>query len=251
MAKLIILGSANAIPDETHENTHMAVSLPECTILIDCVSNPIVRLSQAGLDLEKVTDLILTHFHPDHVSGVPLLLMDMWLMGRKLPLIIHGLDHTLDRMEELMGFFEWKNWPHFFPVKFNRVSNEEMTPVLEYADLRIFASPVRHLVPNIGLRVEFMKTQKTLAYSSDTQPCQEVVRLAARADVLIHESAGATIGHTSAEQAGKIAQQAEVSSLYLIHYPTRDFDPETLVPEAKTTFAGKVALAKDFMELDF
>jgi ribonuclease Z len=251
VAKLIILGSANAVPDETHENTHMAIRGQERTILIDCVSNPIVRLSQAGVVLDQVTDLILTHFHPDHVSGVPLLLMDMWLLGRKLPLIIHGLDYTLDRMEKLMEYYDWETWPHFFPVKFHRVRDQEMAPVLEYEDLRIFASPVRHLVPNIGLRVESMKSMKTLAYSSDTQPCPEVVRLAAGADILIHESAGASLGHSSAEQAGRIAQEAEAGFLYLIHYPTRAFDPERLVPEAAKNYNGSVALAKDFMELDF
>jgi ribonuclease Z len=90
-----------------------------------------------------------------------------------------------------------------------------------------------------------------MAYSCDTEPCQEVVRLAAGADVLIHESSGATLGHTSAEQAGKIARQAEVGSLYLIHYPTRKIDPESLVQEAKKAFQGPVALAKDFMEIEF
>ena len=251
MAKLIILGSANAVPDQTHENTHMAIRGFEHTIMIDCVSNPVVRLSQAGIELDQVSDIILTHFHPDHVSGVPLLLMDMWLLGRKLPLVIHGLDYTLDRMEKLMEFYDWGTWPRFFPVKFHRVLDREMAEVLQYPDMHIYASPVKHLVPNIGLRVEFINSRRTLAYSSDTQPCQEVVRLASGADVLIHESAGLTLGHTSAEQAGQIAREAEVGSLFLIHYPTREIDPESLVPEARKTFSGSVALAKDYMELEF
>jgi len=83
MPKVIILGSSNAIPDEKHENSHMALVGDERLVLIDCVNNPIVRLRKAGLDVEDITDLLLTHFHPDHVSGVPLLLMDLWLLGRK------------------------------------------------------------------------------------------------------------------------------------------------------------------------
>ena len=116
MAKLIILGSSNAIPDEKHENTHMAVVGDKRTVLIDCVSNPILRLPQAGIEFNALTDLVLTHFHPDHVSGVPLLLMNMWLLGRKNPLNIYGLHHTLSRIEDLMGFYAWENWPNFFPV---------------------------------------------------------------------------------------------------------------------------------------
>jgi len=234
-----------------HENTHMALVGSERIVLIDCVSNPIVRLPEAGLEFDRLTDIILTHFHPDHVSGVPLLLMDMWLLGRKLPLNIYGLAYTLDRVEKLMEFYDWATWPHFFPVSFNRLPAAEMTPVLTTDEFRIFASPVHHLVPNIGLRVEFLDSNKTLAYSCDTEPCEEVVKLASGADVLIHESSGATLGHTSAEQAGEIARRAEVGSLYLIHYPTRDLDPEKLVPEAKKKYPGPVALARDFMTLEF
>jgi len=234
-----------------HENTHMALVGSERIVLIDCVSNPIVRLPEAGLEFDRLTDIILTHFHPDHVSGVPLLLMDMWLLGRKLPLNIYGLAYTLDRVEKMMEFYDWATWPHFFPVSFNRLPAAEMTPVLTTDEFRIFASPVHHLVPNIGLRVEFLDSNKTLAYSCDTEPCEEVVKLASGADVLIHESSGATLGHTSAEQAGEIARRAEVGSLYLIHYPTRDLDPEKLVPEAKKKYPGPVALARDFMTLEF
>jgi ribonuclease Z len=106
MAKLVILGSSNALADETHENTYMVLQGVERTIMIDCVNNPIFRLGRFGVDFNNLTDLILTHFHPDHVSGVPLLLMNMWLLGRQRPLDIYGLHHTLDRIENLMGFYE-------------------------------------------------------------------------------------------------------------------------------------------------
>jgi ribonuclease Z len=250
VAKLIILGSSNAIPDAEHENTHMALVGRERTVLIDCVNNATVRLPKAGLEFDRVTDLILTHFHPDHVSGVPSLLMSMWLLGRKQPLTIYGLAYTLDRMEKLMEFYDWATWPHFFPVTFNRLPEIEMAPVMACDEFRIFASPVHHLVPNIGLRVEFPETGKVLTYSCDTEPCHEVVRLASGANILIHESSGATLGHTSAEQAAEIARQAEVGALYLIHYPTGKNDTSTLVPEAKRKFAGPVALAEDLMTIE-
>ena len=80
MPKVIILGSSNAVPSIDHENTHLVIVGEERTILVDCVSNPIVRLEQAGIDFNDLTDIVITHFHPDHVSGMPLLLMDMWLL---------------------------------------------------------------------------------------------------------------------------------------------------------------------------
>ncbi len=251
MAKLVILGSSNAIPTEEHENTHMALLGKDRFVLIDCVSNPMLRLKKAGLNFNNLTDLILTHFHPDHISGVPLLLQNMWQLGRTRPLNIFGLHHTLDRMRDLMGFFEWSTWPGFFPVAFHRLPDQDRTEVLKNSEFTVYASPVRHFVPTIGLRIEFPASGKVLAYSCDTEPCPEVIDLAEDADVLIHEAHGAQVGHSSASQAAGIAREAGAKKLYLIHYPTWEYDPEPLVVEAAEVFSGSVALAKDFMELNF
>ena len=158
MAKLVVLGSSNAVPDENHENTYLALLGENRQILIDCAGSPIVRLKQAGIDLSKLTDLFLTHFHPDHVGGVPSLLMSMWLLGRRQPLHVYGLHYTLDRIEKLMGFYEWDQWPDFFPVVFHRLPAEKMTQALVSDQFRIFTSPVHHLIPALGLRIEERQT---------------------------------------------------------------------------------------------
>ena len=126
-----------------------------------------------------------------------------------------------------------------------------MVPVIETDDLRIFSSKVKHLVPTIGVRLEFRDTNRVVAYSCDTEPCQEVVRLAAGADILLHEFTGASMGHTSAEQAGQVAGEAGARELYLIHYRMDRGDPAELVPQAQKAFPGRVVLAQDFMEISF
>jgi ribonuclease Z len=250
MPKVIILGSSNAVPSRDHENTHMIILGRNRTILVDCVSNPIVRLEQAGVDLNDLTDIVITHFHPDHVSGVPLLLMDMWLMGRTKPINIYGLHHTLDRIEDLMGFYSWAEWPNFFSVGFFRLPETEMAFVMDCSEFKIQASPVHHMIPTIGLRIESKSTDRILAYSCDTEPCEQTVRLADGADILIHEAGGASFGHSSAEQAGEIATQAEVGKLYLIHYPTGRFANGDIAAEASKTYRGEVIVAKDFMTIE-
>jgi ribonuclease Z len=251
MPKLIILGSSNAVADENHENTHMAVVGRDQFILIDCPGSPIARLRKAGLDFNQLSDLILTHFHPDHVSGVPLLLMDLWLLGRQEPLNIYGLDYTLGRVEKNLELYNWTRWPDFFPVKFTRLPEKEMAIILENEEFRVFASPVHHLIPTIGLRIEFPQSKKALAYSCDTQPCEQVIDLARGAEVLLHETAGPAKGHSGPLEAGRVAQQAGAKKLLLIHYPTGDFDSPSLVSAAAQTFNGPVDLAQDFMEIQF
>jgi len=251
MAKLIFLGTSNAISGEDHENTHMVLVGEKRTVLIDCPNSPILRFQKAGVNFNRLSDLILTHFHPDHVSGVPQLLMNMWLMGRLQPLNVYGLPHTIDRIENLMGLYNWSEWPGFFPVRFYRLPEQALVSVFDCDEFHIFASPVQHFIPTIGLRIEFTVSKKTLAYSCDSEPCTQVIELAEGADVLVHESSGALPGHSSALQAGEAARLAKVGSLYLIHYPTGQFASGSLVIEARQQFDGPVKLAEDYMELDF
>ncbi len=250
MVRIIVLGSASAIPDEKHANTHFAVQSEKRLILVDCVGYPLVRLNQAGLDFGELTDLFLTHFHPDHISGVPSLLMNMWLLGHRKALNIYGLQATLDPMEQLMDAYGWDDWPNFFPVTFHRLPETNMTLALDDDEFRIFTSPVRHLVPTMGLRVEARKSEKIFAYSCDTEPCTEVEELASNADVLIHEATGEARGHSSAFQAGEVAQKANAKSLYLIHYSSQNGYAENLVEDAKRSFSGETTLSKDFMEIN-
>ena len=251
MAKLIFLGTSNAISDAYHENTHMVVEGSDRMVLIDCPNNPLQRFQRAHIDVDSLTDIIVTHFHPDHVSGVPQLLMNLWLMDRTRPIDIHGLPHTLDRLETLMGQFGWSSWPNFYSVSFHRLTEEPLAPVLESEEFCIRSEPVQHFIPTIGLRIEFTRAKKILAYSCDTRPCPQVVHLASGADILVHESSGALPGHSSAAQAGEDARQAEVGALYLVHYPTGRFAGGDLVAEARQQFDGPITLTRDFMTLVF
>jgi ribonuclease Z len=251
MERIVILGSASAVPDEDHENTHILVQTDQHTILVDCPGNPVVRLKLAGVGINQLTEIILTHFHPDHVSGFAPLLMSMWLIGRKDPLSVYGLAPTIERAEKMMDLFEWKQWPGFFRVNFVQIANEERALVMNSSDLHVYASPVEHLVPTIGLRFEFMRGGKAVTYSCDTEPSQVVRRLAQGSDVLIHESTGSSKGHTSPERAGEIATEAGASRLTLIHYPPQLVDPENLLARAKQTFAGQVQVAQDLQVIQF
>jgi ribonuclease Z len=109
---------------------------------------------------------------------------------------------------------------------------------------------VQHFIPTMGLRIDFPKNKTRLAYSCDTEPCAQVIRLAEGADILIHEASGLTPGHSSAAQAGEIATLAEVGRLYLIHYPTGAFAGGDLVADASTTYKGEVRLAEDLAYIE-
>ena len=131
MARVLALGTAAAVPDERHASTHLAVEGVRGFYLIDCGGRPILRIQQAGLDLGHLRGLIITHFHPDHVAGIPLLLMDTWLLGRTDPLPVYGLQDVIERYNVMMDLFRRDEWPGFFDTPCHVVPEEIGTLVLE------------------------------------------------------------------------------------------------------------------------
>jgi ribonuclease Z len=244
MTEITFLGTSSAVPNKDHQNTHIIIQSGDRVILVDCVGNPVIRLGQAGIDPKSITDLILTHFHPDHVSGVPLLLMDSWLLGREKHIDVYGLVGVIDRLQRMMDLFDWQEWEGFYPVNFHKQPTKEYVSLIDLDDVQVWASPVCHMIPTIGLKMSF--PEGILCYSSDTAPCDAMVRLAEGADILIHEATGAGIGHSSPEQAGEIAQRAGVDQLFLIHYPPNS-DVQELIKMAKIRFSGEVMIAQDLM----
>lgn len=243
---ICVLGTAKAVPDKDHENTHLIIEAGDKMILVDCAGNPVVRLDQAGINPLSITDLILTHFHPDHISGMPLLLMDLWLMGRKETLNIFGLEDVINRSEKMMELYDWRDWGSFYPVVFHPLPSSEMVTLMDNGLVKVVASPLCHMVPSIGIRVEFQNG--AICYSSDTAPCDALVRLAQGVDVLIHEATGEGSGHSSPEQAAEMALRAGAKKLVLIHYPP-NVDHDEWVGKAKKHFPGEVMIAKDLMTL--
>lgn len=250
-ASVIPLGVAGALVDAQHENSYLAVEQEGRYWLVDCGGNAMGRLQRVGLDPLALQGLIITHFHPDHVCTVPILLMDVWLLGRADPLPVYGLQDVVERFNAMMDLFRWDEWPGLFPIPCHAVPEEVGAVVLEDDDIRIIGAPVEHLVPTMGLRIENKRSGGVVAYSSDTAPCDAVVTLARDADVLIHEAAKNTLGHSSAAQAGEIARRAGARRLVLIHYRPTPRKYDRWIEEATATFGGPVELARDFGEYEF
>ncbi|MBN2044040.1 MAG: ribonuclease Z [Anaerolineales bacterium] len=246
MAELIILGTATNIPDEDHENTHMVLVGNTRMVLVDGPGNPYRRLLQAGLDPNRLTDIVVTHFHPDHASGIPLLLMALGLQGRRESLNLYANSHCLERIQRNLYDYDWEKWRRF-QVDFVTVVGEEMGKCIDCEEFRIYSSPVKHFIPAIGLRIE--TKDKTLVFSGDTAPTPALDRLANGADILVHEAGGLSEGHSSARQAGEAAARSGAEVLYLVHYPVGDFDGGKLVSDATEVYRGKVVLAVDFQQI--
>lgn len=94
---------------------------------------------------------------------------------------------------------------------------------------------------------------RTIVFSGDTRPCEEMIPFCKHADVLIHEATfdsslediAYQYGHTTAVQAARIAKESSVGSLFLIHISPRYLDYRVLLTEAKKIFSN-CFVPKDF-----
>jgi ribonuclease Z len=250
MVRLVILGASCLLATETRRPTHLACLGVEHGLLIDCGVSPRGRLEALGAGANRIGDVFITHFHPDHAAGLTLFMMELCLRGRTEPMRVHSGAESIRRIRKASQMYGWKKMPGQFPVSYRTVKRGKRTPVLANAEFRAFSTPVKHVVPTLGLRVEILPAGKSFVYSADTEPSANLVELARDADLLIHEATGAGIGHSSAAQAGAAARAAGVRRLLLIHTdPYADGD--ALLAEARSSFNGEVALASDKMEIDW
>jgi ribonuclease Z len=94
---------------------------------------------------------------------------------------------------------------------------------------------------------------RTIVISGDTRPCEEMIRFAKNADILIHEATFTSeleelsyqYGHSTALQAGQIAKEAQVKHLYLTHISPRYLNDQDILDDAIHIFPH-ITVAKDF-----
>lgn len=255
MAQVILLGTGAALCDATREHTYLVVKGEREAILIDCAGSPVQRLLRVGVALDQIDHVILTHHHPDHIYGLSIFLLDLWLANRPTPLHLYGLTETLRAARAIMRAFEWERWFKFgfFPTQFHRIPPKPRAALITTNEFSISTAPTKHLLPTIAVRVESRATRRAITYSSDTEMLDDVATLARGSHILFHEATTldqANGGHTSARQAGEQAARAGVKKLVLVHLPPQ-CDVKQWRAAAQKNFAGTVVVGKDFARFTF
>lgn len=213
-----LLGTGASVSDVDRTTTMLAFECDGRFFLVDCGADATREMVRAGLDPTEVAAIVLTHEHPDHISGFALLIEKLWLLGRRAPLPIYGPESALRVAEACFAAYTTDKWDGLPERVYRPIPPELGAPVFQDETFTVTAAPVEHPVPTIGLRVE--AGGRTVAYSADTARHPNVVRLADGADVLIHEGTGRLPGvHASAEEAAETAREAGVSRLVLVHVP--------------------------------
>ncbi len=255
---ILIVGTAASVPDAEHDTVGLFLrgeaqpppsggEREHWAVTIDCAGSPLHRLARAGVGLNAIRAALLTHDHADHLYGLPMLAQGLWLAGRHDPLPIYGPRQAIDRARALLDLFDLERGGERFKADWHVVPMEEGLALLEVEGVRITSTPVAHTSHDtLALRFDHVASGRSAVYSADTAPCQALVRLAAGADLLIHEATGAGAGHSSPAEAAWVAGQAGVRRLALIHYPVVGTDLEAWRRQAADHLpSAQVVLARD------
>lgn len=278
--KLILLGTGGGPrPRKASSGSAQVVVSNGGAYVIDCGDGVARQLAFAGVPLPSLRHIFITHQHSDHTADYGNLLLLSWTAGLNSRVDSWG-PPPLARMTQL--FFEMNA-----PDIDTRIANEGRPPlsplvhvhelreggtIMSDDSVRVTAALVDHppVVPAFAYR--FDARDRSLVISGDTAPSQNLAKLAAGADVLVHSvmyppaidrlvarvstaaalKASILAHQTSAEDAGRVAQQAGVKTLVLSHFVPPDDASVTDAmwrEAASRHFRGTVIVGRDLLEI--
>ncbi len=158
--EIVILGTSSMLPTKNRNHTSLLLQYEDEHILVDCGEGTQRQLRIAGIAPPRITRVLLTHWHGDHVFGIPGLLENLSKHHYQGILQIYGPRGIKKKLTDLMKVFglQEKVPLQIHEITKNGVFLKEKTFTLE-------AYSLDHLVPCLGYRfIEHDKRKINVAY---------------------------------------------------------------------------------------
>jgi len=225
MINIIFLGTSCMQPTKTRNHSGFLLQYKEENILFDCGEGIQRQMRIAGIKPAKTTRLLISHWHGDHVFGIPGLLSSMGADQFAKKLYIYGPKGSKKFLKNMLRGFEAKNIIDF------EVKEVKEGKIFENEEFILESSKLNHSTACCGfafkekdrLKIDVAKADKQglkgiilgkvqqgedvvvsgkkikakevtylikgkkISYVADTMPCQGANTLAKDADLLISE----------------------------------------------------------------
>lgn len=149
--EVTILGSNAAIPTLSRGTTSQYVQCKQRHILIDCGEGTQLQLRKFQIKYQRISTILISHLHGDHVFGLPGLISTMQLMGRTQGITIFGpvgIKKLLKtQLEAGGGYFQ-------FTIDFVELESNSSGLIFEDKCIQIFNFPLKHRIPTHGYRIQ-------------------------------------------------------------------------------------------------
>ena len=245
--ELVTVGTGTVAPHAERVSACHWVARDGVRALLDCGPGALHGLARTGLPWDKITHVVLSHFHPDHFAEVPMLVYALkytTVPARTEPLVVLGPPGVVRLCRALAeAFGSWLLEPGF-PIAILDVRPGEPFPL--GPDVSVELHPVPHTAESVAIAVT--APEGRLVYTGDTGPSPELARWASGCDLLLAEcslpEAMAIPSHLTPERAGDLAAAAGAKRLVLTHFypPVETSDP---AKAAGTRYRGAVTAARD------
>ena len=214
---VILPGTGSPLADPTRAGPCAVVMAGGEYLIIDVGQRSYNRQQTMGLPIAKITGILLTHFHSDHICELGETLTMSWAAGgrdHQLPVygppgveqVVEGFTHAYqqdsvyreDHHGAEKGGMARKNSTGVaitIPLPGGNHSSMESTVVFERNGLKVIAFNVDHrpVLPAYGYRFEY--NGRVAVITGDTSKCDQLLKYTAGADVLVSEASSCHVLH--------------------------------------------------------
>ena len=241
--KLTVVGCSGSFPSAESACSSYLVEADGFRLLLDMGNGALGEL-QRHCGLYDLDAIFLSHLHADHCIDMCAYFVARYYRydgGRCATIPVHGPEGTEERLTAAYG---------------DAPSASSMSEVFEFHTVKpgtfdlgpftVRTERLRHPVEAYGIRIEY--GGRSLTYSGDTGPAEELTELATATDLFLCEAAF-TAGkenipdlHLNGRQAGQTARRAGARRLVLTHIPPWT-DPRANLADARAEYDGPTELA--------
>ena len=165
MLDVCLLGCGGMMPLPRRWLTALMTRYNGSSLMIDCGEGTQVAIKEKGWSFKPIDVICFTHYHGDHISGLPGLLLTMGNADRTEPLTLvgpRGLERVVSALRVIAPALP-------FEIKFIEITKPE--EVLELNGYRITAFRVNHNVTCYGYALEILRQGK---FSPDSASAHEI-----------------------------------------------------------------------------
>jgi ribonuclease Z len=220
--RAVLLGFGGWVSDPVFGHTSILITSTDSSeyLLLDAGEGVYKSMCECGYcSITKLKTVVLTHYHGDHILGLPTLVQLAKVAGTTIRVL--GLEDTLEHALEMLATVGVSNYEGF--VKPIHVEPGDRVSV---GSLSVVFGESEHTVPGIAVRVEETESGKCLVYSGDTSFSEKLIELAKGCSVLVHEASfddsesltARSLGHSTISDCLKTASLAGNKFVLPVHF---------------------------------
>jgi ribonuclease BN (tRNA processing enzyme) len=278
--RLILLGTGGGPrPRRETSGSAQVIIAGDRLYVVDCGDGVARQLMLAGASLATLRHVFITHHHSDHNADYGNLLLLSWEAGLQQRVDTWG-PPPIARITSL--FLEMSAYD--IDTRIADEGRTSLIPLIHVHELtdpgvvmqddavKVTSALVDHPPVKPAFAYRFDAADRSIVISGDTTRSANLIKLAAGADVLVHEAIypeaidrmvarvpnASTLrnhllaSHTTAEDCGRIAAEAGVKTLVLSHLAPSDATMVTntmWADAARLHFKGTIIVGRDLMEI--